>query len=458
MSGGQNQVNVSIISVKELLGLQGLGIPDYQRPYKWTKKNVDQLVDDILTNSTKSEYRLGTVVLHDENMDSAANSKKPEEKRMFIVDGQQRTITLTLLVAALANAGKLRVGVDVERLTLLAQGFSHAISQTSIQRNYDILKDRAKEFSDLDVEFLLLRCRVVKVALGDVSEAFQFFDSQNARGKDLNPHDLLKAFHLREMREEPRDVVTRAVLGWEDMTEESLTRLFGLILFRIRNWSALKSARVFSKDDIDVFKGVNPNARDVLPFADVCRLAHFCLDEFNRSAQGLVRGEMDFPFQLDQVILNGRRFFEMVKHYAEKSKEIGQVLESHAKEIHEAVSTYDGRGRTGDRYVRNLFDCACLYYWDKFGETKELSKAIRKIFFWAYSLRLRQSRVSMATVDKEACSVAGLLYRIRQAVRPADVVTYEMPKLPKIVSTQTEMIDELFRGSGLVHNEKEGEK
>ena len=160
------------------------------------------------------------------------------------------------------------------------------------------------------------------------------------------------------------------------MTEESLTRLFGLILFRVRNWSALKSARVFSKDDIDVFKGVNPNARDVLPFADVCRLAHFCLDEFNRSAQGLVRGEMDFPFQLDQVIMNGRRFFEMVKHYAEKSKEIGLVLKSNAKEIYVAVSTYDGRGRTGDRYVRNLFDCMCLYYWDKFGETKELTKAI----------------------------------------------------------------------------------
>lgn len=33
----------------------------------------------------------------------------------------------------------------------------------------------------------------------DISEAFQFFDSQNARGKALYPHDLLKAYHLREM-------------------------------------------------------------------------------------------------------------------------------------------------------------------------------------------------------------------------------------------------------------------
>ena len=36
----------------------------------------------------------------------------------------------------------------------------------------------------------------------DVDEAFRVFDSQNYRGKALAPHDLLKAHHLREMREE----------------------------------------------------------------------------------------------------------------------------------------------------------------------------------------------------------------------------------------------------------------
>ena len=41
---------------------------------------------------------------------------------------------------------------------------------------------------------------MVEVVLQDISEAFQFFDSQNARGKDLEPHDLLKAYHLGALK------------------------------------------------------------------------------------------------------------------------------------------------------------------------------------------------------------------------------------------------------------------
>ncbi|WP_426124362.1 M48 family metallopeptidase [Pseudomonas sp. PSPC2-3] len=36
------------------------------------------------------------------------------------------------------------------------------------------------------IDFFLKKYQVVVVALNDVSEAFQFFDSQNARGRDLN--------------------------------------------------------------------------------------------------------------------------------------------------------------------------------------------------------------------------------------------------------------------------------
>lgn len=41
-------------------------------------------------------------------------------------------------------------------------------------------------------EFVENRCELIVVVTSDVSEAFQFFDSQNARGKALYPHDLLK--------------------------------------------------------------------------------------------------------------------------------------------------------------------------------------------------------------------------------------------------------------------------
>ena len=64
---GQNQPK--IIKVKELLTNDNLKIPSYQRPYKWTTKNVNQLIDDVLIHKEKSEYRLGTLVVHEHFQD-----------------------------------------------------------------------------------------------------------------------------------------------------------------------------------------------------------------------------------------------------------------------------------------------------------------------------------------------------------------------------------------------------
>jgi len=69
-----------------------LVIPPYQRPYKWTAKNAIQLLDDIIgaKKENKETYRVGTLILHQEGR-STYN----------IVDGQQRTITFSLLLKAL---------------------------------------------------------------------------------------------------------------------------------------------------------------------------------------------------------------------------------------------------------------------------------------------------------------------------------------------------------------------
>ena len=45
-----------------------LVIPEYQRPYKWTAKNANQLLDDIeeSKNANKEVYRVGTLILHND--------------------------------------------------------------------------------------------------------------------------------------------------------------------------------------------------------------------------------------------------------------------------------------------------------------------------------------------------------------------------------------------------------
>ncbi|MCI7309602.1 MAG: DUF262 domain-containing protein, partial [Prevotella sp.] len=72
-----------------------LCVPPYQRPYKWTARNAIQLLDDIIDakNSNKERYRVGTLILH----------KRDGKEQYDIVDGQQRTITFSLLLTALGE-------------------------------------------------------------------------------------------------------------------------------------------------------------------------------------------------------------------------------------------------------------------------------------------------------------------------------------------------------------------
>ena len=74
--------------------------------------------------------------------------------------------------------------------------FSSYISKKNIYDNYKVIKKRVKNFNTEHINFLLNKCEFATFTLDDVSEAFQFFDSQNARGKPLEPYDLLKAYHL----------------------------------------------------------------------------------------------------------------------------------------------------------------------------------------------------------------------------------------------------------------------
>ncbi|MEA9438576.1 DUF262 domain-containing protein [Aeromonas caviae] len=193
-----------VIKVSHLLEDPTLVIPPYQRPYKWTTRHVEQLLDDLALHQEKDAYRLGTLVLYERpsQEDTGAGMRIRD-----IVDGQQRTITLLLILHALLNeklaavtAPKLREQLNTLKSSMIHPDFTHTVSQHNIRENYQVIRRRVvrADFDEKQIDFLLNRCELVQVVLFDISEAFQFFDSQNARGRDLAPHDLLKAFHLRE--------------------------------------------------------------------------------------------------------------------------------------------------------------------------------------------------------------------------------------------------------------------
>ena len=214
------------------------------------------------SHSNKSAYRLGTLVVHHDT-----------ECKMNIVDGQQRTLTLTLIAYAIVQNCTdilkriLSRSEDFDNYSpkLINLKFTNDISKYNIYNNYKEIERRIKDFDENTISFFFNKCELVQVSLNDITEAFQFFDSQNSRGKDLEPHDLLKAFHLREMNKlstekERKEIVEK----WENMDTDKLSKLFSLYLFRIKNWSNGYSARYFTKNDVDIFKGISPDRKSVV--------------------------------------------------------------------------------------------------------------------------------------------------------------------------------------------------
>lgn len=455
-------VDKKVIPVKTLLSLPNLTIPVYQRPYKWSQSNLTDLLSDLKVYRNKSAYRLGTVVFHVRSKNDLNNFSKKPKKELDIVDGQQRTLTLLLLVKALLEerlVGLKRQDVK-ESLGMLEepvnkflqrQTFNSDISHRNLHQNFMEAKRAVarSDYTESDIDFLLNRCEVVTFVLDDISEAFQFFDSQNARGRDLDPHDLLKAFHLREFSQSETDLKSDSVIHWESLESKQLALLFSNYLFRIRNWAQGKSAQYFSKSQVGLFKGVNLELVGFYPYVESLRIAHHFVDDYNGQYQrNIDRQYMKFPFHLDQMIINGRRFFEMTSHYQYKVTEVinydnsnknenyqhairilGHDLEPLAYRILYTLNTYRSRTRTGDCYIRNLFDCAVIFYLDKFG-SHALSQSIEKIFIWAYSCRLKMQVVGIERMDKHALT-KNVFERIKQAVQPTDFLNWPLEILKK---------------------------
>lgn len=421
-----------IISIAEAFDNKDLNIPDYQRPYKWTEKNVKQLLDDIRLNKDSKDYRLGTIVVHQEK----------EESELDIVDGQQRMLTLSLIYLAIKKTyldddfyAKYK---NIES-PLLKLEFDNLITQKNLKNNYNVIVREIRNFDESTIHFFYHHCKVVWVVISNISEAFQFFDSQNSRGKDLYPQDLLKAFHLREMSNNSEDEQKTCVEYWENLDQKKLDKLFKNYLFRIRNWSKGRSAEEFTKNEVDVFKGITLENVNEFNFIKSYKINHFYTEMYNNDMARNIDGQkLEYPFQLDQIMINGKRFFEFVTHYGkevEKIKDFNNPLnqvklrikntKTKSIEILDLLDTYDARNRAGDLYVRNVFNCCLLYYIDKFGYYK-LDEVIVRFFIWVYTPRIEKHSVRLKTIDNLGKDYHGFFRIIRESINTKEVFYKEL--------------------------------
>lgn len=402
--------------VGELLKKGNLRIPSYQRPYKWNRKHIRNLFYDLRDAMGKKEYQIGSVILH------------KNDGHLDIVDGQQRLISISLFLHSLDDLENYKGANQL----LSAEEFGE-LSCYHASENYNEWKNLTQLVGENEAKdicnFLLENCAVSVITMPQerLSEAFQLFDSQNNRGKSLEPHDLLKAYHLRKQDSEDERIVEK----WEQFVEDkelSLKELFDKHLFRMRRWSrgetGLTNKRYgsylrFTEDFIDDFKGVDLNQN--FPYLE------------------LYRHIEKLPMSITMPIIDGSKFFEYIES-------VHHTIKNHKDFLNEQLGIFNESEEEGQnlaypegmlniynsskgRYLKcyNLFLNICSLFAERFGK-EELSKEIvETLFIWAYYPRVKSRAIYDATVGNYAAGgkfrqkeIQKLFQLLAHAVTPND--------------------------------------
>lgn len=385
MTSRKDRDKPKIWSVDHLLE-QNIIIPSYQRPYKWGNKNIRELILDIQKSIEEArkypnfKYRVGTVILYRES----------GTELYEVVDGQQRLLSFLLLKLCLDPNFKCE---------LLSTKFSDKVTKQNLHDNAQYIREWFSSVDDATKEAfnkaLGDTLEVVVLTVNELREAFQLFDSQNTRGRELYPHDLLKAYHLREIHD--KYDMQRAVLKWESKDPKAIRELFDNYLFPLWNWSKRLKSRRFTAAEIDQYKGIEVSSGYTYAY----------------------RANKTMPyFLLTEPLISGGDFFEMVDHYMQMLHDIkqelidnpdlaeikGMLMDNQAKL--DAVNTPAELDRAcksssiGMNHARQLFFCALLCYYDRFHNFDPM--AVKKLFTWAMMLRVDMINLGFDSVNRYA--------------------------------------------------------
>ena len=246
-------INSETKTVRELL-TNRYTLDYYQREYNWQKGHVEELLEDLTNKFLEnykenhdyeavdnySHYFLGSIVI----------SKKKETNEQYIVDGQQRLTTLTLLLINLCRMfdntedkldiaelifseefGKISFNLDVPERTrcmkALYKGKDFDDSkETKSIRNIVACSDYIKgnfpeelrgQALPYFVDWLLDKVYLVEIMASADDDAYTIFETMNDRGLPLSPIDMLKGYLLTKMTKVQRD---RANETWRNRIQD----------------------------------------------------------------------------------------------------------------------------------------------------------------------------------------------------------------------------------------------
>ncbi|GAA7072358.1 DUF262 domain-containing protein [Helicobacter pylori] len=226
-------------------------IPMYQRPYQWTEKNCEKLLDDLFFSYEcykESDYFCGSLVLILISEDSKA-------KTYDIVDGQQRLSTFILLAKVLATLYDKDLNEEDEDYKINRGFLEKSLGDTDKEKRKRLIfntiglnakkdfQDALKFFDDLDaskgensksndpskgknrylknaiclknylekkeianinhfIRWLYFKVIFIKTTCSSISMALRIFSVLNARGLPLHAIDVFKVELLKKLAKE----------------------------------------------------------------------------------------------------------------------------------------------------------------------------------------------------------------------------------------------------------------
>lgn len=235
-------------------------IPRNQRRYVWTNQNWTDIFEDILlvADGISTSHFIGSIVLKDEGKDDGLS-------KYTVIDGQQRIITLTIVLTAIMFIMKKRNMLDdfggtdkylvakdiknkfreivypeyhlslpkmvntvldmeqneIEKKSITAFSNYCTISALKDKNIIDSFKFFASNFERFDNAYLLkIRDAVINIGYVNIisttdEDSYTIFEILNARGLDLEDHELLKNYIMRYMH--PIELRDDAKRIWEEI-------------------------------------------------------------------------------------------------------------------------------------------------------------------------------------------------------------------------------------------------
>jgi hypothetical protein len=224
---------------RALLGSAKFAIDYYQREYRWETKHVAELIEDLAEKFTNSHqpgsersaveqyghYFLGSIIVSD------------KDGRKFLIDGQQRLTTLTLLLihiyrqldnddqkAQLADLifsqkfGRRSFNLDVEERTACMEALftGAAFNENGQPESVVNILHRYQDVEELFPEelrgealpyfadWLIETVHLVEITAYSDADAYTIFETMNDRGLSLTPTDMLKGYLLASITDGAR--------------------------------------------------------------------------------------------------------------------------------------------------------------------------------------------------------------------------------------------------------------